>query len=473
MQKKTILLILISTSFCIYQNNNFTNENKSVHDFSNVYHETVDSIEFPKTIAELRDIIIKADKPIAVAGGKYSMGGQVWFKDGVVVDMQHLNAITAFNPEEKTISVQAGACWSDLQEFLHSYNLSIMVMQSYNDFSIGGSLSVNIHGRDPHGQVITTVESIMVMLADGSLVQASRTENSDIFNAVIGGYGACGIIVNVTLHLEENYKIKRCMKTVSVNHFTNFYKSIIATNQNISLFNANLYGPHYDKVVAVSWEKTDKALTSKKLALQYNDNSNLFLDYQNIMLEHAISEYSLAQRIRYVLDTKVTKNKNYVVWRSNEMSYSVKSLAASSDNVSKILQEYFIPVDQFNRFVETLKETINDNKIKMLNISIRHVPANNESLLTYAPQDCFAFVCYISIKNNPQGHENAKVWTQKLINAALDLEGTYYLPYHLFATKDQFIQAYPGCIDLLKIKSIYDPTNKFQNSMTQSWKYLS
>lgn len=433
------------------------------------FFDSIFSIEYPKTIAQLREIVIKADKPIACAGAKYSMGGQTWVQDGIVVDTQHLNAITAFNPELKTITVQAGALWSDVQKFLHKYHLSILVMQSYNDFSVGGSVSVNVHGRDPHGQLIESIESLTVMIADGSLIKTSRTEHSDLFKAVIGGYGACGIIVDVTLKLEDNYKIKRVISTVPVKNFIQFFKKNIKSNPNIGLFNANLYGPGFDNVVNFAWYKTNDPLTMNQLFQQKKVKKKVLKSSFNSLLEYGVTEFSSAQKTRFLLDNKIIKNINHVVWRSYEMSHSVSSLAENSKNRTKILQEYFIPVDAFNDFVTSMKLIIQKHQVKVLNISIRYVPKNNESILTYAKEDCFAFVYYIAVDKITENYEQVRVWTQKLIQAALDCNGTYYLPYHLFASQEQFEQSYPSYLQLLDIKKEYDPDNKFQNSLTKKY----
>ena len=85
-------------------------------------------------------------------------------------------------------------------------------MQSNDDFSIGGSLSVNCHGwqfnRPP---IDSTVESFHLMLADGKIVKCSRTENHELFSLVLGGYGLFGIILDADLDVvpNEKYRIER------------------------------------------------------------------------------------------------------------------------------------------------------------------------------------------------------------------------------------------------------------------------
>ena len=53
------------------------------------------------------------------------------------------------------------------------------------------------------------MKSLKVVLADGTIVEASQTQNADIFNGVIGGYGGLGVIVEATLELTDNMKVKR------------------------------------------------------------------------------------------------------------------------------------------------------------------------------------------------------------------------------------------------------------------------
>ena len=439
----------------------------SVTDFSKVYHATIHSLYYPKTITELSSFVKKAEKPIAIAGGKYSMGGQIWFKDGIMIDMSYLNAITSFDPEAKTITVQAGARWSDIQTFLLKHNLTIMVMQSYNNFSLGGSISVNVHGRDPHGQIIHTIKSIHVMLADGTIVTADRHQNRELFRAVIGGYGSCGICIDATFYLEDNHKIQLKKTTIPLGSFTDFYKKNVASNKDISLFNANLYAPHFNEVVNFVWSKTDKALTIEQLMQKNSPAKPIALKkMMTHAAEYMVSEYSLAQKLRLFFENNSYLQSNTVVWRSYEMSYTVDSLAPSTEKTAKILQEYFIPIEKFNTFTSYLKEIFTHNQVKVLNVSIRHAPQETESFLSYAPKESFAFVCYISIENSTKGHKKTALWTQKLIDAALSLNGSYYLPYHLFARPDQYLKAYPHYGQFLSVKKTYDPQGKFKNSLT-------
>src|SRR5207249_5980629 len=105
----------------------------------------------------------------------------------------------------KRITVQSGITWEKIQDTVNSSGLAVKAMQSDNNFTVGGSLSANAHGRDLEFSTDRkSVVGFRIMLADGSVVHSSRTENAELFRLAIGGYGMFGIILEVDLELAEN-----------------------------------------------------------------------------------------------------------------------------------------------------------------------------------------------------------------------------------------------------------------------------
>jgi FAD/FMN-containing dehydrogenase len=131
------------------------------------------------------------------------MGGQAFYKNNLVLNMKGFNKIQ-LNEAEKTITVQSGATWHDIQNFLHP-KYAVKAMQSTDIFTVGGSISVNAHGMDHlAGSVGSSIRAMRVMLADGSIVDVSREENPELFNLVVGGYGLFGVILDVDLEIVDN-----------------------------------------------------------------------------------------------------------------------------------------------------------------------------------------------------------------------------------------------------------------------------
>jgi FAD/FMN-containing dehydrogenase len=145
------------------------------------------------------------------------MGGQTAAPGALQIDMRRFNRILVLDTIARTVTVQAGARWRQVQEAIDPYDLSVKIMQTYANFTVGGSVSVNVHGRYVgQGPLVRSIRSFRVVLADGSLVEASRTANPEIFAGVVGGYGALGVITDVTLDLARNVRVKRRHQVMSI-----------------------------------------------------------------------------------------------------------------------------------------------------------------------------------------------------------------------------------------------------------------
>jgi FAD/FMN-containing dehydrogenase len=114
-----------------------------------------------------------------------------------VNDMLPFNQMS-LDSKRRLLAVGAGARWADIVPFLDHQGLAVAVMQSNNDFTVGGSLSVNCHGWQHNSRPIaSTVESFRLATAAGEIITCSRTENQELFTLVLGGYGLFGVILTV------------------------------------------------------------------------------------------------------------------------------------------------------------------------------------------------------------------------------------------------------------------------------------
>jgi FAD/FMN-containing dehydrogenase len=136
----------------------------------------------PKDENELSEILKNTKGKIAIAGSKKSMGGQSAIYAGVQISTENFNKILDYSTTTKEITVQSGVRWFEIQNHIDKDNLSVMIMQSYNNFSVGGSLSTNVHGRYiGYGPLIGSVKSFRIILYDGKIVEASREKNQELF----------------------------------------------------------------------------------------------------------------------------------------------------------------------------------------------------------------------------------------------------------------------------------------------------
>ena len=422
----------------------------------------VSGVVTPRTNEDVQNAVRAHRGPISIGGGRYSMGGQIGTDGTLFIDMQKMNRILAFDPKQKRISVQAGARWKDIQAYVDHYNLSVKIMQTYDNFTVGGSLSVNVHGRYVGlGPLILSVHSFKIVLANGTLVEASPDSNAELFFGAIGGYGGLGVITEATLDLADNVSIGRQVETMPIAQYKNYFFNNIRNSADAVFHNADIYPPEYERVNAVTWTKTNQPLT---------DSSHFKPVKNSYWLENFfyywITELPLGRYMReHVLDPWLYREP-MTVKRNYEASYDVAELMPlNRDTSAYILQEYFIPIEKFDAFVPRMRTILQDHHVNMVNISIRHARKDPGAVMAWAREEVFAFVMYYKEGTSVEDREATGVWTREMIDAATSLGGSYYLPYQLFATQKQFMAAYPDAEKLFALKQKYDPTYTFRNKL--------
>ncbi len=465
-----IILILSQT---IYTKNNprqdklnrelENTKNKIVNEVTELYPIKVVDIVVPHSTEEISEYVKKYDH-ISIGGGRNSMGGQTASEKAVQIDMREFNKILNLSTTTKEITVQTGARWRDVQDYIDPYNLSVKIMQTYSNFTVGGSLSVNVHGRYVGlGPIILSVKSIKVVLASGEVVIASPIENQEIFFSAIGGYGGIGVITEATLELADNVSVERSRVKMPIGEYANYFKNIIkASSSKILFHNGDIYPMDFDSVSGVSWIVTDKTPTTK---------DKLIPRSQDYWLERFVwvtmSEWPLGKWIReYILEPVLYSGTQPVHTRNYEASYDIMELEPESRASSTyVLQEYFVPVENFDVWIPKMKKVFVDNNVNLLNVSIRHALPDPGSKLAWAKGESFAFVIYYKQGTDEKSKQEVANWTRQMIDQVLMVDGGYYLPYQPHATDEQFYAAYPKWQEYFEIKNKYDSTGKFTNKL--------
>ncbi|MBI3231982.1 MAG: FAD-binding oxidoreductase [Candidatus Doudnabacteria bacterium] len=463
------LLLLFSPAFARFPLECFFDQQGMViSDNGRLYKAHPSEYYQPQTLPSLEQTIHLATekgKKISFAGQRHSQGGQSFCEGDILVDMRSLNQILRIDPVAKIAVVQPGVTWEGLQNALNPYNLAVKVMQSSNIFTIGGSLSVNAHGRDCRfGTLIDTVRSIKIMKADGQIVNASRTENRDLFRAAIGGYGLFGAIVEAELELTDNVTYRKQAKVMSIEKYPTYFQTHVLGKAEVGLHFARMRisKKHFLKeLIAVSYLEDSRTYCNPTLEPEENvlrNKAELFL----------LRNFEAVRGLKWAVEVRVEKEEE-ILTRNQAMRPPIKCLDYNSKTHTDILQEYFIPITQFQNFAEKLRKIADHEEINLLNITIRYVPKDTLTLLPYAKEDSFAFVLFLNQGLSKKEREKAARWTRQLIDAALACHGTYYLPYQRYATPTQFYKAYPEVPSFLQIKQTYDPQTRFSNAFYQAY----
>ncbi|KAE8386654.1 hypothetical protein BDV23DRAFT_187058 [Aspergillus alliaceus] len=124
--------------------------------------------------------------PFVVQGGGYNTSGSSSTYGGIAISMSKMSKIIV-DQASKTIAVQGGATWQDVDRVADTFGLAV-VGCTMNKTSVGGTTLGGGYGwlTGSYGLIIDNLLSVKMVLADGRVVTASITDNTDLFWAVRG-----------------------------------------------------------------------------------------------------------------------------------------------------------------------------------------------------------------------------------------------------------------------------------------------
>jgi FAD/FMN-containing dehydrogenase len=445
------------------------------NDASGLNLTKVDSvIDIPKSkdeiVRQLKEIITysKANKiPISIAGAKHSMGGHTMYPNGIVLNMLPYKEMS-LDTSNNILTIGAGALWEDAINYLDKFNKSVAVMQAFSSFSVGGSMSVNGHGwQKDLPPISSSIVSFTLMNHNGEILNCSRTENSELFSLVIGGYGLFGIILDVKLMVVDNEVLRFNYVRISPKNYIDYYKKFISSKPNVKLVFGRLRISNkkfLEEATLNFFEKVDQKPTP---LLQPNSK---YQESKRLVFRSTVnSEYG--KRLRWDLETGMNSITKAETYSRNELLNDNVSLIENKDtSTTDILQEYFIPERHFDSYINELKSVLPNKYIDLLNITIRGVYKDNDSYLNYARENVYGFVFLFNQKKNEKDEEEMKLLTNQLVKIAIKYEGTYYLPYRLHISKEIFRTVYPQGENFFKKKLQYDPEEVFKNKFYDHYK---
>lgn len=140
---------------------------------------------------------------VAARGEAHTVFGQ-GLVSGLLIEMRSLRRIHSIGPQ--SAEVDAGVLWRELSVAAFDQARSTPpVLTGYVGLTVGGTLSVGgVDGNTGHydrGLQIDHVQELEVVTGAGDIVRCSMARNRDLFEAMLGGLGQCGVITRAVVDL--------------------------------------------------------------------------------------------------------------------------------------------------------------------------------------------------------------------------------------------------------------------------------
>ena len=431
-----------------------------------IFRHSVLKEQGPALIAALRAEMAEAraaGRAFNIGAARHSMGGQAIPRAGHAVTFE--SPSIEIDSAAQTFRVQAGTRWHQVIAALEPAGLSPKVMQSNADFGVAATFSVNAHGwPTAFGPMGSTVQEVDMLLADGTAVTASRTQNPDLFAAAMGGYGLIGQITSLVVAAEKNMALTPTFQTMTADAFADAFKAVVRTVPmaygRLSVDRAGFF----QQAMMISYAPVQQAIPPVT-------GSGLMSKAARPIFRAQLGNEWVKRR-RWWLETGPNAMLAGLASRSGLMAEPVVTLDDRDPTRTDILHEYFVPPSAFGEFLAVCRAIIPQSYQEMLNVTLRWVEQDDLSLLSYAqggPR--IAAVMLFSQEMSIRAEADMRQMTQSLIDAVIALGGAYYLPYRPHATPAQMTASYARAADFAAFKHQVDPKALFRNALWD--RYLS
>lgn len=407
----------------------------------------------------------KLNLSLSVGAARHSMGGQAIPRNGFAIDMEA--GRVELDSSNEVYRVSAGARWSDVITALDPLGWSPKVMQANHDFGVAATFSVNAHGWPvPFGPMGSTVKAIRMVMPSGDLITCTREQNAELFSAAMGGYGLIGVITDLDVEMVKNTRLQPHFDQIPAEDFP--AKFIAAANEpdiTMAYGRMNVDREHFfEKAILVSYAKTDNQNDIPKTT-----EGGTVGPFGNMIFRGQLGNETLKSFRWFSETTLAPRLTRQETTRNSLLNGPVKTLSNRDSGRTDILHEYFIASDRFTEFLQICREEIPASYQELLNVTLRFVATDKDSVLSYAQIPRIAAVMSFSQEKTHRAEVDMQRMTERLISRILDIGGSYYLPYRPHASLDQFAKAYTRCEAFSNLKRRVDPAGVLSNNLWETY----
>ncbi len=245
---------------------------------------------YPQSEEEIVNLLSYANQSgqtvsIVGAGTKRGYGGLAESAD-ILLSLKKYNGIVEHIQGDMTVTVKAGTCFGDLQEYLADYNQRLAIDPfSPQSSTIGGIIAANDSGpkRLGYGSARDSVIGLRVVYPDGTLIRTGgkvvkNVAGYDMNKLFIGSMGTLGVLSEVTLKLRPLPKYESLVllsfpedDSEQIRQFSIQLLDSMLEPVTLELLNPSLAGRltgSYNKTLAIAFEDVESSVLYQENVLR-------------------------------------------------------------------------------------------------------------------------------------------------------------------------------------------------------------
>ena len=435
------------------------------------YPATNAQVSSPRQVSELQQATQHSE--ITVRGLGRSYGDQSIDASALIANTSRLYHFLDFNEESGVLTCEAGVSLADIITTFAPRGWFPIVNPGTKYVTVGGAIANDIHGKGHHrdGSFARCVLSFTIMVADGTVLTASREEYKDLFWACFGGLGLLGIILTATIQLERIETTYYVQKAIRVKGLDEMMEALLAYDQHyrysVAWINPQARGQRLGEGVLTvgnqaTYRDLDKALQQHPLKLHRAPRLTVPFFLPNFSL-NTVSLTVLNQLI-YRMQSTDNPISHY-----DKFLFPLDFVHYWNRGYGKrgfIQYQFVVPTEAGGIIRKILEIIATGDCLPFLNVLKKMGPGldgpgpDGSATLSF-PQQGFTFAIDFPVTRH------LLPLTKKLDQLVLEAGGRIYLGKDALLDRETFRRMYPHYENWLTIKRRYDPLNRFTSSLAK------
>jgi FAD-linked oxidoreductase len=211
----------------------------------------------PKTEDELANLLKSATGTVRPVGAGHSFSPLVP-TEGTILSTRHFNQVEPLDGHRAVVG--AGVQLNRLGEPLHKMGQALPNMPDIDEQTVAGALSTGTHGTGANfGAMHDYVDALRLVTPRGEVLDCSRTNNPDIFDAARVSLGSLGVITQYTLRNTAPYKLKRRTWMQPLEQTFEEFHTLAEKHRNFEMY----YIPHSENALIITTDLSDEAISPR------------------------------------------------------------------------------------------------------------------------------------------------------------------------------------------------------------------
>jgi decaprenylphospho-beta-D-ribofuranose 2-oxidase len=423
----------------------------------------------PETENDLKFILLKGkhDNYIPFGLGR-SYGDTPLNRNEGVIFTGKFNKFINFDSLTGILECESGVTFEEIIEVFLPKGYFLPVTPGTKYITLGGAISNDVHGKNHHvdGSFSEHVIGLRLLIADGTIIECSREENSEIFWATVGGIGLTGIILTVKfklLKLETSYYDVRYERAPNIEKAIQlFQESDDQYQYSVAWIDCLAKGNSLGKSVLMRGNHAKfESLEGKQRINPLEVKKKLRLNMPIDLPSFALNQYSI--KLFNALYYGIQPSGVNKLLHFDPFFYPLDSVLNWNRMYGKkgfVQYQAVFPPNQLEGLIKLLEKLSYSNRSSFLAV-LKSSGHEGQGMLSF-PKKGYTLALDIPIKD-----DSIFPFLRELDELVIKHGGRVYLAKDSTLDSDSFKVMYPRLDEFLAVKNKIDPDHIFSSSMAR------